>query len=370
MGVGKNHPFFSVIVPCCEVAPYVRECFASLTAQPFANWECLAVVETSKDDTERVVREVAETDPRFTVVVEGRSGSPATPRNTGLGLARGEYVVFLDGDDWLERDALGTLAQKIAEQPGADLYPCAVTELVESESGERTFKAVVDCYPEDSPKRLGGREAIRYLDGYPDRANPMSVLTVCRRAFLDRWNLRFVPGLVHEDEEFAPRALYRAASVVPLHYAYYVYRMRAGSIMAGQSTVNVRFEHIARVLASLFRFHAEVKSEPDFDRAFSPIWTRNWFSKVFFFFFAKKYVRSVPRRRRLSALREILFADGFGDFDFALALCSRPKRVAGAFVRFGVRTGLLWLADVFFVWFYFPLCYRRAERRMTTSSEV
>lgn len=358
----KNRPFFSVIVPCCDVGSYVRECFASLTTQDFADWECIAVVETSKDDTERVVRELAAKDPRFSVIVEGRSGSPATPRNTGLGLACGDYVVFLDGDDWLEGDALGTLARMIAETPGADLYPCAVTEIVESETGERTFKAVIDCYPEDAPKRLTGREAIQCIDAHPERENPMAVLTVCRRAFLERWNLRFMPGLVHEDVEFAPRALYRAESVVPLHYAYYVYRMRSGSIMAGQAVTNVRFEHQARVLASLFRFHSEVSSEPDFDRAFSPIWTRNWFSKVFFFFFAEKYVKNVPRTRRLSALRDILFADGFGDFDFALSLCSRPKRVAGAFVRFGVRTGLLWLADVFFVRFYFPLCYRRAGR--------
>ena len=59
------NPFFSIIVPCCDVAPYLRECLDSVVKQPFSDWECLLGVEESKDDTEEIVREYAAKDPRF-----------------------------------------------------------------------------------------------------------------------------------------------------------------------------------------------------------------------------------------------------------------------------------------------------------------
>ena len=113
------NPLFSVIVPCCDVAQYVRACLESVKRQTFADWECIAVVETSKDDTERIVREFAAGDGRCRVFAEPRSGSPAMPRNTGLDHANGEYVVFLDGDDMLADDALSCIAGRIRERPGA-----------------------------------------------------------------------------------------------------------------------------------------------------------------------------------------------------------------------------------------------------------
>ena len=59
------NPFFSLIVPCCDVEPYVRECLDSVLNQSFSDWECLIGVETSKDKTEDIVRAYAAKDSRF-----------------------------------------------------------------------------------------------------------------------------------------------------------------------------------------------------------------------------------------------------------------------------------------------------------------
>ena len=67
------HPFFSVVVACCDVEPYLRECLDSVTGQDFADWECIVVVEESKDATERIVREYAARDSRFSVFTQPRS---------------------------------------------------------------------------------------------------------------------------------------------------------------------------------------------------------------------------------------------------------------------------------------------------------
>ena len=126
---GQAHnmtPFFSVIVPCCDVEPYVRECLDSVLNQPFAGWECIIGVEASKDKTEEIVREYAAKDSRFKVFTGPRTGSCSASRNTGIDMATGEYIIFLDGDDTIVEGSLQRLHDKIAARPGADLYPCAI----------------------------------------------------------------------------------------------------------------------------------------------------------------------------------------------------------------------------------------------------
>ena len=106
-------PFFSIIIPCYNVATFIEQCLRSVLDQPFQDWECLAVVETSRDQTEQIVRSFAEKDPRIRVFTLPRSGSPSTPRNTGLDHAEGKYVIFLDGDDYIFENSLEKMAAKI-----------------------------------------------------------------------------------------------------------------------------------------------------------------------------------------------------------------------------------------------------------------
>ena len=126
-------PFFSIIIPCCDVAQYVLECLDSVLNQPFADWEILAGVEESKDETEKIVREYAANDSRIRVFTGPRSGSCSATRNTGTDMAGGEYVILLDGDDTIAEGSLQRLHDKIAARPGADLYPCAIQ--VKDETG-------------------------------------------------------------------------------------------------------------------------------------------------------------------------------------------------------------------------------------------
>ena len=107
--MSPNIPFFSIIVPCCDVEPYVRECLDSVLNQPFTNWECLIGVETSKDRTEEIVREYEAKDTRFRVFTGPRSGSCSASRNTGIDMATGEYIIFLDGDDTIVEGSLQRL---------------------------------------------------------------------------------------------------------------------------------------------------------------------------------------------------------------------------------------------------------------------
>ena len=99
------NPFFSIIVPCCDVAPYLRECLDSLLAQTFTDWEAICVDDGSTDGSGAILDEYAAKDSRFRVFHQPNAGVSAA-RNKALDVAQGEWIWFVDGDDAIEIDAM------------------------------------------------------------------------------------------------------------------------------------------------------------------------------------------------------------------------------------------------------------------------
>ena len=348
-------PFFSIIVPCCDVEPYVRECLDSVLGQQFADWEALVGVETSKDGTEGIVREYAAKDPRIKVFAGPRSGSCSASRNTGVDMASGEYVVFLDGDDRIEEGSLRRLHDMIAARPGADMYPCAIQVRNDIAGKDEPLR---DNYPADFAGELTGPEATLYTLRRTADPCPMLQMTVFRRRFLVSENLKCIHGLRRQDSEFSPRALYLARRVVPLHEPFYVYRIQGGSVSASGAKPGGFMEDFAIIIRSLLAFHAAQSEKPGFDRRISACWARQWINWIFFFWFAPQSVAGVPRDRRRTTLG-ILFQDGFGDFDLLLEHASVPRRIAGRWVRMFVSSPrMAWLPELLFLAFYRAVALR------------
>lgn len=351
-------PFFSIIVPCCDVEPYLHDCVDSLLKQPFADWECILGVETSKDKTEELVREYVASDPRFRMFTGPRSGSCSASRNTGIDMAEGEYVIFLDGDDAIAEGSLQTIHDKIAERPGADIYPCAMPVIDEVHGGELPLR---DNYPADFSGELTGPEATVMI--YTRRRDPcpMLQLSVFRREHLAANNLKCLHGMKRQDSEFAPRALYLAKRVIPIHVPFYLYRVRAGSVSTMAKKTDYFLKDYAAILKSLLAFHARVSAEPGFDRRISAYWARHWLTWIFYRWFSTRAIRGSARAYRVEMLRRI-FDDGFDDFDALVRAASRPRRVAAHFVKlFARHPSLAWIADAFFLFAYNPLAGLRED---------
>lgn len=347
----ESKPFFSLIIPCCDVEPYIKECLDSVLNQSFRNWECLIGIETSKDRTEEVTRALTGTDPRFRIFTHERSGSCSASRNTGTDMARGEYVIFLDGDDTIAENSLATLAAKIQARPGADLYPCTILAYNET-NGEKETR---DNYPPDAPEEMTGPEATLLLERRWLNPSPMLQFTIFRREFLVEHKLYCIYGLRNQDSEFSPRALYLAKRVVPLHEPYYLYRIRENSVQTSARGMGYFHKDFAIGLHSLLAFHAQVSKEPDFDGRVAQAWARAWISRILIFWFSRTYVKEIPREERLKTLK-MIFAEGFADFDLLLRAASRKRRIAGWWVEFFLRHPRLgWFSERFFIWFYFPL---------------
>jgi glycosyltransferase involved in cell wall biosynthesis len=108
-------PFFSIIIPVYNVAPYLRECLDSVLAQTFTDWECLCVNDGSTDESGAILDEYAQKDPRFRVFHKKNSGVSAA-RNLGLDNVRGEWVLFLDSDDLLANTCLGAIVEHLTDE--------------------------------------------------------------------------------------------------------------------------------------------------------------------------------------------------------------------------------------------------------------
>jgi len=340
-------PFFSIIIPCCDVEPYVRECLDSVLKQDFQSWECLVGVETSKDKTEEVVRGYAANDARIKVFTGPRSGSCSASRNTGTDMATGEYVIFLDGDDTIAEGSLRRIHDKIAAKEGADLYPCAI--VVHNElTGEN--KEVRDNYPENFHEELSGPAATLMLERLFAKSFPcpMLQLTVFRREFLVEHDLKCIYGLRHQDSEFSPRALYLAKRVIPLHEPFYLYRIRENSVQTASKKAGRFHKDLAIRLKSLIDFNARVSRAPGFDKRISKAWARRWTATIYRMWFAPASVAAVPEDIRKETL-DIIFKNGTENFDTLLKSASLSARIAGCWVEKSLRSPK-WrkLAEFFF----------------------
>ena len=111
-------PKFSVIVPLYNKAPYVRKALESVCAQTYSDWECVVVDDGSTDGSAEIAQEYAE---RMTIIRQANAGVAAA-RNKGVAASTGEYLCFLDADDWWKPEFLEEMNRLIEAYPEAGIY--------------------------------------------------------------------------------------------------------------------------------------------------------------------------------------------------------------------------------------------------------
>lgn len=109
----------SIIVPVYNAQDRIRKCIDSVLSQEYTDYELILVNDGSSDDTEKILNEYGSKDDRIVVVHKENSG-PSDTRNMGISLAKGEYIQFLDADDWLTHDSTKVLVRQM-EETGADM---------------------------------------------------------------------------------------------------------------------------------------------------------------------------------------------------------------------------------------------------------
>lgn len=209
---------FSIIMPVYNVEKYVAQSIESVIKQSYKNWELIIVNDGSTDNSLRICNEYIERDNRIELINKKNSGL-SDARNEGLKKSKGEYVIFLDSDDYLEYGCLNKLNENIKNN--IDIYICTFERF--SQNGN---KKEFNRYNTLFPNVLGnGQEVLENM--YSTNIYESSVwANVYKRRFIENNKLFFTSGLLHEDEEWFLKAMLLANEVKVLDVK--LYNTRAG----------------------------------------------------------------------------------------------------------------------------------------------
>lgn len=209
----------SLIVPVCNVAPFLPRCLDSLLAQDLAGIEIICVDDGSTDQCPAILADYETRHPQNLRVIRQANGGVSTARNTGLDHSNGEYLAFVDSDDWIEPDYYRRLLD-LAQQENLDL---AHGDALYHFEGRRPDHPI---YRDDLPTTvMPGREVLRW------RLRKKNFLHMIwqhlyRRQFIEQLGLRFVPGLIHEDVLWATTVFLHAKRTAYDPTPGYYYRQR------------------------------------------------------------------------------------------------------------------------------------------------
>lgn len=212
---------FSVIIPVYNVEKYLRDCLDSVLAQSYTDWEAVCVDDGSTDSSLEIVKEYNAKDRRIKVIHKDNGGL-SSARNAGIKAAQGEYLIFLDSDDWISEQLL----EKVADvTKGEDLICFSGVKYFEA---DKSFSAVEHLSPAED---LTG---MQYFDRYSMDLKELhfdcTVSRAYRRDYLIESGLLFKVGRLHEDFLFTPQACWYAKRVRVIDECLYYYRIRPGSI--------------------------------------------------------------------------------------------------------------------------------------------
>ena len=240
MEMNSSSPKVSVVVPIYNVAPYLRQCLDSVSNQTLRDIEVICIDDSSTDGSAEIAEEYAASDCRFKVVRQRHVGVGAA-RNKGLALARGEYIYFLDSDDWVEKEALERLTGLARREKLDQVIFASEVHFddmgVAQDDAEIARRARLARYYE-VPASVVGRPmsgidmAAALIAGESSDVNVG--LRLIKRDFLIESGIRFPTGVIHEDEFFAAALYAVSRKTMAVQEKYHNRRFRVGSIMTSQ----------------------------------------------------------------------------------------------------------------------------------------
>ncbi len=219
----------TIIVPVYNVSKYLIRCLDSLSNQSLNDLEIICINDGSTDESLKILKDYASKDNRFVVISQKNQGT-GTARNNGIKLATGEYLMFVDPDDWIERHAVEQLYQQ------AKLLKSKVLQFNHKEYDDHSKKF----------KNINFAKHIKQCYGYDLKITPYFNSQILKnncfhqldlhactkfysRKFINQTKAKFAPTKHGEDHLFVNIVLLNAKRIDYLDQYLYVYCLRAGS---------------------------------------------------------------------------------------------------------------------------------------------
>lgn len=239
----------SLIIPIYNVEKYIERCLKSCLDQdlPSSEYEIIAVDDGSPDNSKEIVKQYQNKFSNIILIIQENRGLSGA-RNTGIRAAKGEYLWFIDSDDFIETNCLSHFYNE-AKCQSLDILPFSISFLHEGKDD----KSPCDLKRKTIP--LKGKDYL--LKGYTFFT---AWSAIYRREFLLKNDLFFMEGILHEDQEFTPRAYYLAEKVNYTSELGYIYYQRENTITTSGKKKK-RANDLLKVADSLYNFITDRESK-------------------------------------------------------------------------------------------------------------
>lgn len=210
-------PKFSIIIPIYNVEKYLKKCLDSVKNQTFSDYEVIVVDDGSTDKSKSIAK-------KYTInLIESNHVGVSEARNIAIKKAKGEYLVFLDSDDWWDKDLLEKLNESSNNKP----------DLIRFQIRTVTDKNEITDYQEEPFEGKNGEEAFKLITKFHfvDAACCYAI----KRSYYEKENFKFAKGRIHEDYGLMPLLIIKSKTVNCLSYVGYNYFRRTGSIMTNEN---------------------------------------------------------------------------------------------------------------------------------------
>lgn len=209
-------PKFSIIIPVYNVEKYIKKCLDSVFSQTYKDFEVIVVNDGTKDKSMDIVKKY-----KVKIINQENQGL-SEARNNGVKEAKGDYILFLDSDDYLNKDLLKELSKNVENDP--DLIRFQVCDVIDEK---------IINYSEKEFYNKNGIESFELISKY-HYVEPAWLYAIKRKYYIDN-KFKFKKGAYHEDFGLIPLIIYKSKIVNSINYCGYNYVKRGGSIITDPS---------------------------------------------------------------------------------------------------------------------------------------
>lgn len=249
----KQNPLVSIVVPICNVGDYLEECLDSIVKQTYQNLEVVLLDDGSTDESGRIIDEYSKKYKIFKPIHQKHQGV-ASARENGVAAATGEWISFIDPDDYVKKEFIEDLLNTALKNE-ADIASCGLEAFAEEK--DRVLKKS----PEWPNRDMSGRDMINetMLHKFP----AYLPLNIFRASLFKDSKLKFPIGREYEDVAAKIKLLFYAKKISFLDKKLYFYRMRSSGI-TGKQFSKARYDDLTAAILDIRQFLEKTGTIKDF----------------------------------------------------------------------------------------------------------
>ena len=270
----RNKPVISVIIPVYNVERFLPRCLDSVLNQTFKAWEAICINDGSPDNSQKILDAYARRDPRFRVINK-ENGGLSDARNVGVAAARGDYVLFLDSDDFIHPQTL-EITHNMATAHNADMVSFKYNEKSHNRLGKlmRAGRDISDAVPPEFAIRYNAASVRGYVTDdilhhcternhtlrvrHPVRRHCFPVLCLYRRELIS--DTPFIRGIIMEDFPWWSTIMSKNPRTVMLNVPLYFYMPNPTSILNSSKSLRM-IESLCVGIAHVYKIYSGASSD-------------------------------------------------------------------------------------------------------------